>query len=165
MHIFLYVRTNTFSLDVSWSFFSLRSLRCKIFVMILPLIKYNRDEIYRWRLILSSRKAWLKITTLVIFPLFSSLRKKEGRRKGEWITKIVIFSNAFLLDPWFVWTPCKLLLVNYILCILIVWYHVWTLQPIAEHSQLIQSSLRRIHPMAGLYIYESLIQISLYIIC
>ena len=32
------------------------------------------------------------------FPLFSSLLKKEGRRKGEWIAKIVIKSNAFLLD-------------------------------------------------------------------
>ena len=31
-------------------------------------------------------------------PFFSSLLKKEGRRKGEWIAKIVIKSHAFLLD-------------------------------------------------------------------
>ena len=31
-------------------------------------------------------------------PLFSSLLKKEGRRKGELIAKIVIKSHAFLLD-------------------------------------------------------------------
>ena len=30
------------------------------------------------------------------FPLFSSLVKKEGRRKGEWIAKTVIKSYAFL---------------------------------------------------------------------
>ena len=28
------------------------------------------------------------------FPLFSSLLKKEGKRKGEWIAKIVILSHA-----------------------------------------------------------------------
>ena len=40
---------------------------------------------------LSSRKAWLKITTLVIlFPF--SLLKKEGGRKGEWIPKIVFLN-------------------------------------------------------------------------
>ena len=32
------------------------------------------------------------------FPLFSSLLEKEGGRKGEWIAKIVIKSDAFLLD-------------------------------------------------------------------
>jgi hypothetical protein len=32
------------------------------------------------------------------FPLFSSLLKKEGRRKGELISKIVIKSHALLLD-------------------------------------------------------------------
>ena len=32
------------------------------------------------------------------FPLFSSLLKKEGRRKGELIAKIGIKSHAFLLD-------------------------------------------------------------------
>ena len=32
------------------------------------------------------------------FPLFSSPLKKEGRRKGERIAKIVIKSHAFLLD-------------------------------------------------------------------
>ena len=32
------------------------------------------------------------------FSLFTSLLKKEGRRKGEWIAKIVIKSHAFLLD-------------------------------------------------------------------
>ena len=32
------------------------------------------------------------------FPLFSSLLKKEGRRNGEWIVKIMILSHAFLLD-------------------------------------------------------------------
>ena len=32
-------------------------------------------------------------------PLFSSLLKKEGRRKWEWIAKIAIKSHAFLLDP------------------------------------------------------------------
>ena len=31
-------------------------------------------------------------------PLFSSLLKKEGRRKGDLIAKIVIKSHAFLLD-------------------------------------------------------------------
>ena len=35
----------------------------------------------------------------LFFPLFSSLLKKEGRRKGEWIAKFVIKSHAFLLDP------------------------------------------------------------------
>ena len=39
----------------------------------------------------SSRKAWHLTTTFVI--------KKEGRRKGEWIAKIMIKSHAFLLDP------------------------------------------------------------------
>ena len=34
----------------------------------------------------------------VFFFLFSSLLKKEGRRKAEWIAKIVIKSHAFLLD-------------------------------------------------------------------
>ena len=29
------------------------------------------------------------------FPLFSSILEKEGRRKGEWIAKIVIKSHAF----------------------------------------------------------------------
>ena len=34
--------------------------------------------------------------------------KKEGRRKGEWIAKIVIKSHAFLLDPSiFVWLGCN----------------------------------------------------------
>ena len=33
------------------------------------------------------------------FPLFSSLIKKEGRKKGELIAKIVILINAILLDP------------------------------------------------------------------
>ena len=33
------------------------------------------------------------------FPIFSSLLKKEGRRKGEWRAKIVIKSHAFQLDP------------------------------------------------------------------
>jgi hypothetical protein len=32
------------------------------------------------------------------FPLFSSLLRKEGTRKGEGITKIVIKRHAFLLD-------------------------------------------------------------------
>ena len=32
------------------------------------------------------------------FPPFFSLLKKEGRRKDEWIAKIVIKSHAFLLD-------------------------------------------------------------------
>ena len=32
------------------------------------------------------------------FPPFSSLLIKEGRRKGEWITKVVVKNNAFLLD-------------------------------------------------------------------
>jgi hypothetical protein len=32
------------------------------------------------------------------FPLFSSFLKKEGRRKGEWIEKIVIKSHVFMLD-------------------------------------------------------------------
>jgi hypothetical protein len=32
------------------------------------------------------------------FPLFSSLLKKEGRRKGEWLAKILIKGHAFLLD-------------------------------------------------------------------
>ena len=32
------------------------------------------------------------------FTLFSSLLKREGRRKGELIAKIVIKSHAFLLD-------------------------------------------------------------------
>jgi hypothetical protein len=32
-------------------------------------------------------------------PLFSSLLKKEGRRKGEGIAKIMIKSHAFLLNP------------------------------------------------------------------
>ena len=30
---------------------------------------------------------------------FSSFLKKEERRKGEWLAKIVIKSHAFLLDP------------------------------------------------------------------
>ena len=47
----------------------------------------------------SSRKAWLKITTLVINFLFLFPPKKKGRRKGEWIANIVILSHAFLLDP------------------------------------------------------------------
>ena len=33
------------------------------------------------------------------FTLFSSLLTKEGRRKGEWLAKIMIKSHAFLLDP------------------------------------------------------------------
>ena len=32
------------------------------------------------------------------FILFSSLLKKEERRKGEWTAKLVIKSHAFLLD-------------------------------------------------------------------
>ena len=32
------------------------------------------------------------------FPLFSSLLNTEGRRKGEWIAKIMIKSHAFLPD-------------------------------------------------------------------
>ena len=44
----------------------------------------------------SSRKAWLLTTTLVI--LFPSLLKKEERRKGKLIAKIVIKRHAFLLD-------------------------------------------------------------------
>ena len=32
------------------------------------------------------------------FPLFSSILQKEWRRKGEWISDIVIKSHAFLLD-------------------------------------------------------------------
>ena len=35
------------------------------------------------------------------FPLFFSLLKKEGRRKGEWIAKIGIKTHAFLLDLMF----------------------------------------------------------------
>ena len=38
------------------------------------------------------------------FPLFSSLlKKKEGRKKGEWIAKIMILSHVFLLDEWNRW--------------------------------------------------------------
>jgi hypothetical protein len=39
------------------------------------------------------------------FPFFSSLLKKEGRRKGEWIAKIGIKNHAFLIDqiPEFSW--------------------------------------------------------------
>ena len=32
------------------------------------------------------------------FPLFCSFLRKEGRREGEWLAKIVIKSHAFLLD-------------------------------------------------------------------
>ena len=40
----------------------------------------------------------LKSRLLFFFSPFSSLLKKLGRRKGEWIAKIVILSHAFLLD-------------------------------------------------------------------
>ena len=35
---------------------------------------------------------------VISFPLFSFLLKKEGRRQGKWIAKVVIKSHAFLLD-------------------------------------------------------------------
>ena len=46
-----------------------------------------------------SRKAWLLTSTLVnLFPFSLRSSKNEGRRKGEYIAKIVIKSHAFLLD-------------------------------------------------------------------
>jgi hypothetical protein len=41
------------------------------------------------------------------FPLFSSLLKKEGRKKGECIAKIVIKRHAFLLDQLHVEKPVQ----------------------------------------------------------
>ena len=42
------------------------------------------------------------------FLIFSSLQKIEGRRIGEWISKIVIKGHAFLLDP-IDWIPMSLI--------------------------------------------------------
>ena len=53
----------------------------------------------------NSRKLHLKsfqvkmyYSILFLFPFSLPSLKKEGRRKGEWIAKIVILSHAFLLD-------------------------------------------------------------------
>ena len=46
-----------------------------------------------------SRKALLKITICCSFSFSSSLFFQEGRVKGKRLTKIVILSHAFLLDP------------------------------------------------------------------
>ena len=56
--------------------------------------------IYKVQFILrSSRKAWLLTTTLfILFHFYLPSLKKEGRRQGERIAKIVIKSHAFLLD-------------------------------------------------------------------
>ena len=52
-------------------------------------IVYKSD--LSWQKLGSSRKAWFKITTLVML-------KNEGIRKGEWIAKTVSLSHVFLLD-------------------------------------------------------------------
>ena len=41
----------------------------------------------------------LKSRFWLFFSPFLFPPKKEGRRKGEWIAKIVILSHTFLLDP------------------------------------------------------------------
>ena len=57
----------------------------------------NKNK-YFW----SSRKAWLLTTTLaILFPFSLSSQNKRGRGKGKWIAKIVIKSQAFLLEPTF----------------------------------------------------------------
>ena len=46
------------------------------------------------------------------FPLFSSLLKKGGRRKGEWISKIVIKIHAFQ-NRSIIWHKVSKVLVQY----------------------------------------------------
>ena len=63
------------------------------------------------------------------FPLFSSLLKKEGRRKGEWIAKIVIESHAFLFDPFvFVKEPFNTLAFKYLVWLLLAEFLMWWFQ-------------------------------------
>ena len=47
----------------------------------------------------SSRKAWLLITIFAIHSTFLLPSFFGGKRKGEKITKVVVKSHAFLLDP------------------------------------------------------------------
>ena len=70
-YLFVYIKDATFQIKKSW-----RKRRL--------IDSISAD--YRW----SSRKVWLLTTTLGFFPLSSSLLKKEGIRKGEWIAKFVI---------------------------------------------------------------------------
>ena len=65
----------------------------------------------------------LKSRLWLFFPLFSSLLKKEGRRKWEWIVKIVILSHTFLHDQvkskfnsHFGWDIRGCLLHNFTIC-------------------------------------------------
>ena len=58
-------------------------------------IQKGQNKIYLWIRMIEQKALFFNHDFGYSFPLFSSLLIKEGRRKGEWITKVVFKTMPF----------------------------------------------------------------------